>query len=229
MGRIRYTIIVGREKHLPSGELLLHFVFFLSPFLFTLFFILHGLRPVSCMGNRALPCVQLPVVLNATNLSQAIQNLFTHIGRRRGILNTSAREAAIPQLASQPIFYFSFTPLFQICVVNRQSAAVPFPPTGSGALHCGFGAGIASIEMPPDGFCRARPTKTHSCKKTRRTPSDFVFQPAAAGQNNRMRCAAESDCIRTVARERVLSENLTKISQGRPRRDLAKAGGMRYT
>ena len=39
-----------------------------------------------------------------------------------------------PPLASQPIFYFSFTPLFQICVVNRQSAAVPFPPTGSGAL-----------------------------------------------------------------------------------------------
>ena len=109
-------------------------LFFLSPFLFTLFFILHGLRPVSQAGNRALPCVQPSVVSNATNLSQAIQNLFTHIGRRRGILNTSAREAAIPQLASQPIFYFSFTPLFQICVVNRQSAAVPFPPTGSGAL-----------------------------------------------------------------------------------------------
>ena len=140
-----------KGKHLPSGELLLHLVFFLSPFLFTLFFILHGLRPVSCVGNRALPCVQPSVVSNATNLSQAIQNLFTHIGRRRGILNTSAREAAIPQLASQPIFYFSVTPLFQICVVNRQSAAVPFPPTGGGASHCGFGE---SIQLSP-GFCRA--------------------------------------------------------------------------
>ena len=38
---IRYTMIVGRENTLPPANSFLHLVFFLSPFLFTLFFILH--------------------------------------------------------------------------------------------------------------------------------------------------------------------------------------------
>ena len=41
-----------------------------------------------------------------------------------------------PEPTSLPIFYFSFTPLFQICVVNRQSAVVSLPPTSGGASLC---------------------------------------------------------------------------------------------
>ena len=134
---IRYTMIVGRENTLPPANSFLHLVFFLSPFLLTLFFILHwyapcfpspwetGRFPLQCSlprkGNKSFTAYSKSV-----HTSPASKRYTKHVDK--GSRN--------PEPTSLPIFYFSFTPLFQICVVNRQSAVVSFPPTSGGASLC---------------------------------------------------------------------------------------------
>ena len=135
---IRYTMIVGRENTLPPANSFLHLVFFLSPFLFTLFFILHwyapcfpspwetGRFPLRCSrprkGNKSFTAYSKSV-----HTSPASKRYTKHVDE--GSRKPASTEVYRPFISLLP-------PLFQICVVNRQSAVVSFPPTSGGASLC---------------------------------------------------------------------------------------------
>ena len=124
-----YDCRKGKTPARPTPPFLQCFLSF--TFSFILFFILHwrapcfpfppcGKQGVSHVCGKNMP---------ETILSQHIYNLFTLCTRRQGILSMSIREAAIPGRQPTDLLFLFFTPLFQICVVNGQSAVVSFPPT----------------------------------------------------------------------------------------------------
>ena len=125
----------GKTPTRPTNSFL-HLVFFLSPFLFTIFFILHwyapcfpspwetGRFPLRCSrprkGNKSFTAYSKSV-----HTSPASKRYTKHVDE--GSRNPASIEVYRPFISLLP-------PLFQICVVNRQSAVVSFPPTSGGAL-----------------------------------------------------------------------------------------------
>ena len=111
---LRYTITVERNWNVPGRQPLITPI---SPFFHLFFYPLFESNGCARLPfppwrpgvSRLLEALER----TAKNLSQPVQNLFTHSAAKRGILNTSAREAAIPKLTAYRSFYFSFTPFFE--------------------------------------------------------------------------------------------------------------------
>ena len=179
-------------------------LFFLPSFSFCI-----GMRPVSSRKQGAsLSSKVLPGRNKSfTGYSKSVHTFSTAAQYTKYVSKGSRN----PPLASQPIFYFSFTPLFQICVVNRQSAAVPFPPTGGGAL--------SMFRVLPGPYRLGR----EGCIKRQAHVLPFY--------EHRLQAAcAQFNCARSRSLVGVrLSEILTKISEKRRRPSLAKVQRMRYT
>ena len=136
-------------------------LFFLPSFSFCI-----GMRPVSLpLGNRALPIS--PGAPRAGNKSFTGRSKTVHTsGGQMGYTKHVDKGSRNPEPTSLPIFYFSFTPLFQICVVNRQSAVVSFPPTSGGALSAFRRKRTASGEkdfVSASPFVRTVPVRTRGC------------------------------------------------------------------
>ena len=136
----------GKTPTLPDNSFYTLFSFFHLFFLPSFSFCI-GMRPVSLpLGNRALPIS--PGVPRAGNKSFTGRSKTVHTsGGQMGYTKHVDKGSRNPEPTSLPIFYFSFTPLFQICVVNRQSAVVSFPPTSGGASP----------------FVRTVPVRTRGC------------------------------------------------------------------
>ena len=194
-----YTNLAGRENTRPPASFFNLFSFFHLFFLPSFSFCIGTPCPPDG-GQGASICPGKA----ATNLSQAIQNLFTHCAPRRSILNTSAGEAASPTLNAYQSLFLFYPPFSNLCSESA-SAAVPFPPTGGGALL--YAAGSAPPSPEPD--------ENGAASTGARDAAVWGFQSPAAA--------------RTLRREWRLSENLIKISQERRTRALAETRGMRYT
>ena len=113
---IRYTMIVGRENTLPPANSFLHLVFFLSPFLFTLFFILHwyapcfpspwetGRFPLRCSrprkGNKSFTAYSKSV-----HTSPASKRYTKHVDE--GSRNPASTEVYRPFISLLPPFFKS--------------------------------------------------------------------------------------------------------------------------
>ena len=121
-----------KGKHPPSGKLLFTPCFLSFTFSFYPLFHFALVCTLFPAGSRVLPFYRrlLPGRNKSfTGYSKSVHTFSTAAQYTKYVSKGSRN----PPLASQPIFYFSFTPLFQICVVNRQSAVASFPPTSGGA------------------------------------------------------------------------------------------------
>ena len=105
---MRYTDLAGRENTRPPASLFNLFSFFHLFFLPSFSFCIGTPCPPDG-GQGASICPGKA----ATNLSQAIQNLFTHCAPRRSILNTSARGSRKPHAERLPIFISLLPPFFK--------------------------------------------------------------------------------------------------------------------
>ena len=114
---MRYTMIVGREKHHPNRYPLftlcfLSFTFsFLSSFSFCI-----GVRPVfhsPFWKTGRFPCLRKN--RQETILSQHIYNLFTLSRAAWGILSMSMREAAIPNRQPTDLLFLFYPPFSNLC------------------------------------------------------------------------------------------------------------------
>ena len=164
---LRYTMIVGRENTHPTDELLftpcfLSFTFSFYPLFH--FALVCALLP-SPLGSRAFPFA--PGSFSNRNKSFTGRSKSVHIwGGGMGYTKDVDKGSRNPEPTSLPIFYFSFTPLFQICVVNRQSAVASFPPTSGGALSAFRRKRTASGEkdfVSASRFVRTVPIRTRGC------------------------------------------------------------------
>ena len=142
--RRRWGILILPEGKTPARRHPFSICFLSFTFSFYPLFHFALARPALRTEDRALPFVPGKA---ATNLSQAIQNLFTHCAPRRSILNTSAGEAASPTLNAYQSLFLFYPPFSNLCSESA-SAAVPFPPTGGGALL--YAAGGAPPSPQPD-------------------------------------------------------------------------------
>ena len=199
-----------KGKHPPSGKLLLTPCFLSFTFSFYPLFHFALVCTLFPAGSRVLPFYRrlLPGRNKSfTGYSKSVHTFSTAAQYTKYVSKGSRN----PPLTSQPIFYFSFTPLFQICVVNRQSAAVPFPPTGGGALS------MFRVSPGPYRFGR------EGCIKRQAHVLPFY--------EHRLQAACtQFSCARSRSLVGVrLSEILTKISEKRRRPSLAKVQRMRYT
>ena len=103
-----YTDFAGRENTRPPASFFNLFSFFHLFFLPSFSFCIGTPCPPDG-GQGASICPGKA----ATNLSQAIQNLFTHCAPRRSILNTSARGSRKPHAERLPIFISLLPPFFK--------------------------------------------------------------------------------------------------------------------
>lgn len=169
---MRYTDLAGRENTRPPASFFNLFSFFHLFFLPSFSFCIGTPCPPDG-GQGASICPGKA----ATNLSQAIQNLFTHCAPRRSILNTSAGGSRKPHAERLPIFISLLPPLFQICVVNRRAPLSRFPQRAA-ALCC----------MPPEARRRRRNrTKTGLLPQARGAPPRGGSSPPRLPHG---RCAA---------------------------------------
>ena len=112
--RLRYTMIVGRERHQPHRhpflQCFLSFTFSFYPlFHFALACALFSIPPLWKTGR--FPCLRKN--MPETILSQHIYNLFTLCTRRQGILSMSIREAAIPGRQPTDLLFLFLPPFFK--------------------------------------------------------------------------------------------------------------------
>ena len=98
----------------------------------------HRVLPVRKIYSQ-ITLVQLCGVALETNLSNSVQNSFTHFAAKWGILTLSIREAAIPNDTAYWFFYFSFTPFI---LWNDRKHPVSVPPRRQGVFlsETGFSA-----------------------------------------------------------------------------------------
>ena len=141
---VQYTMIVGRERHQPNRYPFLHHnVFFLSPFLFILFFILHWRAPCfpfpPFWKTGRFPC--LWENWQETIPSQHIYNLFTLFPAGWGILSMSMREAAIPSRQPTDLLFLFYPPFSNLCSewAKRRHLVSPDEMT---ALSCYAATGL---------------------------------------------------------------------------------------
>ena len=174
-----YTNLAGRENTRPPASFFNLFSFFHLFFLPSFSFCIGTPCPPDG-GQGASICPGKA----ATNLSQAIQNLFTHCAPRRSILNTSAGEAASPTLNAYQSLFLFYPPFSNLCSESA-SAAVPFPPTGGGALL--YAAGSA----PPRGGS-SPPAATRTLRREWRLSENLI----KISQERRTRALAETRGMR---------------------------------